>query len=269
MLSWGGDFDNNGAGVFASNTSVEPVSGIPFIEVAMSLINGLVSLHGDRITGVDPVVFLPTFQFAGVFLNSVVADSDRVVTVEGVAGPGNIGFATVRFEVLLGGDARFVHVLPAPINIDGTVPLNFSFPIPLGFDFDGLSGILVTESSIVGRHESDPVVMTGENFTNVPDPDPLFWSDPDPHIVSVDIDESTHQASLIAEAGPTDAPLVTVRWEAEIAPNIRVVLLERHDEVMDSRRTFNDSVTLPPLVNMQDAIMRFVVIPQGTAIVVS
>lgn len=89
------------------------------------------------------------------------------------------------------------------------------------------------------------------------------YTDPNPQIISIAMDDDTHEAVLIAEAGPTDAPLVTVKYEAELVPDeIKIVLLERFDELMSVRRTFNDVVRIPENLDMQNTNLRFVVVPQ-------
>ena len=92
-------------------------------------------------------------------------------------------------------------------------------------------------------------------------PDPVY-TNPNAQVVSVDIGIDGI-AVLEAEAGPTDAPFVTVRWEADLVPGkIKVVLLELQNELMNTRRTFSGSVEIPPTLNLQGSDMRFVVVPQ-------
>lgn len=230
----------------------------------------LIHVREDFTTGVDPRLYLGEPELTGPSINTVTADANKVVTVDGNAGPGNLGLCVVSYEVDLGGTDKFIYVDPALVNLGPLTSINFSFDIPEGLNFDGKQGrLVVTGTGLLSgeKFQSTPYLMVGDNFNNVPVVSPVY-TDANPQILSESIDDTTHIANIIAEAGPTDAPLVTVRWEAVLVPDeITIVLLERVDEPMTVRRTFNDSVQVPETLNMQNTYMRFTVIPQDGPLV--
>lgn len=92
--------------------------------------------------------------------------------------------------------------------------------------------------------------------------------DPDPQIISTAVDEEG-RADFKGEAGPTDAPYVTIRWEVDMQPSIRFCLIERVNEPMATRRTIEDTILLPSTVSLKGGVVRLTVIPQTGLLVVT
>lgn len=97
---------------------------------------------------------------------------------------------------------------------------------------------------------------------------PIDFIDPDPQIISHDVEEDG-TANFKGEAGPTDAPFVTIRWEVDMQPSIRFCLIEKQNELMTTRRTIEDTIILPSTVSLKGGVVRLVVIPQTDLLVVS
>lgn len=212
---------------------------------------------------VTPAAPPPTLT--GPTISSVVADVAKEVTLIGSAGPGTLGVSRVSAEVVLGGGQVYVFEDPVTIDLSLAQPITLVFTIPNGLNFDGKNVALVargTGSNEGFKFESTPALMSGSNFNNSDAVlDPVFLN-PSAQILNVDIGIDSI-ALLEAEAGPTDSPFVTVRWEADLVPGeIKVILAESRNELMGTRRMFSDSVSIPPTLNLQNSDMRFVVVPQ-------
>ena len=92
--------------------------------------------------------------------------------------------------------------------------------------------------------------------------------DPDPQILSTMVDEDGN-ARFVGEAGPTDAPFVTIRWEVLLQPSIVVCLLEKNNELMASRITIDDTILLPSTISLEDGVLRLTVVPQTDLLVIT
>jgi len=100
------------------------------------------------------------------------------------------------------------------------------------------------------------------------DSEPPEFIDPDPQILSKVVDEDG-RARFVGEAGPTDAPYVTIRWEVDMQPSIRICLLEKVNELMPLRETIDDTIQLPTTLSLKDGVVRLTVIPQTDLLTVT